>query len=87
MIKFSRGLFGRARLHQLKSEFADEGEEWAKKEEWLEKAMADYGAIMGNEETPDELFRWNFCHKKLFFSKMKIFAHQSFKNILKICNP
>uniref|UniRef100_A0A914HSC9 Aspartyl/asparaginy/proline hydroxylase domain-containing protein n=1 Tax=Globodera rostochiensis TaxID=31243 RepID=A0A914HSC9_GLORO len=54
-----RSLYGRARLHQLRAEFADEHEN---AEQLLLIAISDYNSVLENEETPDELFKMTVHH-------------------------
>uniref|UniRef100_A0A183C738 non-specific serine/threonine protein kinase n=1 Tax=Globodera pallida TaxID=36090 RepID=A0A183C738_GLOPA len=54
-----RSLYGRARLHQLRAEFADEHDN---AEQFIQKAISDYNSVLENEETPDELFKMTVHH-------------------------
>uniref|UniRef100_A0A183C0P0 Asp_Arg_Hydrox domain-containing protein n=1 Tax=Globodera pallida TaxID=36090 RepID=A0A183C0P0_GLOPA len=54
-----RSLYGRARLHQLRAEFADEHDN---AEQLIQLAISDYNSVLENEETPDELFKMTVHH-------------------------
>jgi len=75
--KIFRALFGRARVYQLMSEFADDGDN----RKLLDTSMENFELILlqnkDSEDVPDELFRWKF-----FFNFWEIFEKfQKFRKI------